>query len=71
MKILLHSNAPWSASGYGQQAAMFAPRLADSHEVGISAFQGLVLTFRISDLVTQQLPDIIHRLRVKCRNSCT
>ncbi|MDA0160013.1 glycosyltransferase [Solirubrobacter ginsenosidimutans] len=41
MKILLHSNAPWSASGYGQQAAMFAPRLADIHEVGISAFQGL------------------------------
>jgi glycosyltransferase involved in cell wall biosynthesis len=41
MKILLHSNAPWSASGYGQQAAMFAPRLARTHEVGISAFQGL------------------------------
>jgi glycosyltransferase involved in cell wall biosynthesis len=41
VKILLHSNAPWSASGYGQQVAMFAPRLARSHEVGISAFQGL------------------------------
>jgi glycosyltransferase involved in cell wall biosynthesis len=41
VKILLHSNAPWSASGYGQQAAMFAPRFARSHTVGISAFQGL------------------------------
>jgi glycosyltransferase involved in cell wall biosynthesis len=41
VKILLHSNAPWSASGYGQQAAMFAPRLARTHEVGISAFHGL------------------------------
>jgi hypothetical protein len=41
VKILLHSNAPWSASGYGQQAAMFAPRFARTHEVGISAFQGL------------------------------
>ena len=41
MKILLHTNAPWAASGYGQQAAMFAPRLGRTHEVGISAFQGL------------------------------
>jgi glycosyltransferase involved in cell wall biosynthesis len=41
VKILLHTNAPWSASGYGQQAAMFAPRLGRAHEVGISAFQGL------------------------------
>jgi glycosyltransferase involved in cell wall biosynthesis len=41
VKLLLHSNAPWSASGYGQQTAMFAPRLARTHEVGISAFQGL------------------------------
>jgi glycosyltransferase involved in cell wall biosynthesis len=41
MRLLLHTNAPWSASGYGQQAAMFAPRLARTHEVGISAFQGL------------------------------
>jgi glycosyltransferase involved in cell wall biosynthesis len=41
VKILMHSNAPWSASGYGQQAAMFAPRFARSHQVGISAFQGL------------------------------
>ncbi len=41
MKLLLHTNAPWSSSGYGQQAAMFAPRLAETHEVGISAFQGL------------------------------
>jgi glycosyltransferase involved in cell wall biosynthesis len=41
VKLLLHTNAPWSASGYGQQAAMFAPRFAREHEVGISAFQGL------------------------------
>jgi glycosyltransferase involved in cell wall biosynthesis len=41
VKILLHSNAPWAASGYGQQASMFAPRLARTHEVGISAFHGL------------------------------
>ncbi len=41
MKLLIHSNAPWAASGYGQQVAMFAPRLARTHEVGISAFHGL------------------------------
>jgi glycosyltransferase involved in cell wall biosynthesis len=41
VRILLHTNAPWSASGYGQQAAMFAPRLARAHEVAISALQGL------------------------------
>jgi len=41
VKILMHSNAPWAASGYGQQVAMFAPRLARTHEVAISAFHGL------------------------------
>jgi hypothetical protein len=37
--ILLHSNAPWAASGYGQQTKLFAPRLRDlGHHVAISAF---------------------------------
>ena len=35
MKVLLHSNAPWSPSGYGQQVALFAPRLA--RRVGLVA----------------------------------
>jgi glycosyltransferase involved in cell wall biosynthesis len=40
--ILLHSNAPWAASGYGQQTKLFAPRLRDlGHHVAISAFSGL------------------------------
>lgn len=37
----MHSNAPWAASGYGQQVAIFAPRLARSHDVAISALHGL------------------------------
>lgn len=42
MKILWHSNAPWSPTGYGQQTALFAPRIRDlGHEVAISAFFGL------------------------------
>lgn len=42
MKILLHSNAPWIPSGYGQQTALFAPRIASlGHDVEISAFSGL------------------------------
>jgi glycosyltransferase involved in cell wall biosynthesis len=42
VKILLHSNAPWFPSGYGQQAALFAPRLAPHTEgLAISAFHGL------------------------------
>lgn len=40
--ILWHSNAPWAPTGYGQQTALFAPRLRDlGHQVGISAFWGL------------------------------
>lgn len=42
MKILWHSNAPWAATGYGNQTSMFAPRFKDAgHEVDISAFYGL------------------------------
>ena len=39
MKILLHSNAPWSASGYGQQAAMFAQRARRDLPQGTSDWQ--------------------------------
>ena len=42
MRILIHSNAPWAATGYGVQTRLFAPRIRDlGHEVGISAFYGL------------------------------
>lgn len=41
MKILWHSNAAWATTGYGQQTALFAPRLTDHHDVTISAFYGL------------------------------
>src|SRR6478736_1594185 len=41
MRILWHSNAPWSPSGYGRQVALFAPRLSAHAELAISAFGGL------------------------------
>jgi glycosyltransferase involved in cell wall biosynthesis len=41
VRVLLHSNAPWSPSGYGQQVALFAPRLARRVELTLSAFHGL------------------------------
>lgn len=42
MKILWHSNAPFAATGYGNQTALFAPRLQKlGHDVAISAFYGL------------------------------
>lgn len=42
MKIIIHSNAPWCATGYGQQTAQLAKRLkADGHEVAVSALYGL------------------------------
>lgn len=42
MKILWHSNAPYAATGYGQQTATFLPRLkADGHDVAASCFYGL------------------------------
>lgn len=39
--LLIHSNAPWAPTGYGQQTGLFAPRLADQYRVGVSAFYGL------------------------------
>lgn len=42
MRIVIHSNAPWVPTGYGQQVALIAPRLvAMGHEVFISSFYGL------------------------------
>ncbi len=41
MKVLWHSNAPWASTGYGQQTALFAARLNETHDVAISAFYGL------------------------------
>ena len=47
MKILWHSNAPFTSSGYGLQTALFVPRIAAlGHEIVISApysFQGMPL----------------------------
>ena len=42
MKILIHSNAPWAPTGYGQQCAQIARRFrAAGHDVAISAFYGV------------------------------
>jgi glycosyltransferase involved in cell wall biosynthesis len=42
MKLLLHGNAPFLPTGYGQQMALLVPRLASlGHEVAISAFCGV------------------------------
>lgn len=42
MRIIIHSNAPWVATGYGQQTAQLARRLKRAgHDVAISAFYGL------------------------------
>lgn len=42
MRILIHSNAPWVGSGYGQQTALLAPRLRElGHTVAISTITGL------------------------------
>lgn len=41
-KILIHSNAPWTPSGYGKQAALAGRILTGlGHKVSYSAFQGL------------------------------
>jgi glycosyltransferase involved in cell wall biosynthesis len=40
-KLLWHSNAPWSPTGYGQQTALFAPMLNEKYEMAISSFYGL------------------------------
>lgn len=42
MKILVHSNSPTAATGYGQQTGLLAPLLAEhGHDVAISAFYGI------------------------------
>jgi len=42
MRIMMLSNAPWAASGYGQQSRIFLPRLADlGHTMAITCFYGL------------------------------
>jgi glycosyltransferase involved in cell wall biosynthesis len=42
LRILIESNAPWCPTGYGQQTAIFAPRIkALGHEVAVAAFYGL------------------------------
>jgi glycosyltransferase involved in cell wall biosynthesis len=41
MKILWHSNSPWSGTGYGMQTATFVPKLSELYEVAISASYGL------------------------------
>lgn len=40
-KILWHSNAPWAPTGYGNQTALFTPRLKADYEVAVSAYYGL------------------------------
>lgn len=42
MKFTWYSNAPWGPTGYGQQTALFTPRIqADGHDVQITANWGL------------------------------
>jgi glycosyltransferase involved in cell wall biosynthesis len=42
MRISWLSNAPWAATGYGQQTALFAPRInAAGYPLAIQAFYGL------------------------------
>lgn len=40
-KLLWHSNAPWTPTGYGQQTGLFAPALANHYDLAISSFYGL------------------------------
>jgi glycosyltransferase involved in cell wall biosynthesis len=40
-KLLWHSNAPWSPTGYGQQTALFLPHLKEHYDCAVSAFYGL------------------------------
>ncbi len=42
MKILWSSNAPWAPSGYGQQTALFAPRIQQlGYDIAINSVWGL------------------------------
>lgn len=40
-KMLWHSNAAWSPTGYGQQTSIFTQLLAEKYQVAVSAFYGL------------------------------
>jgi glycosyltransferase involved in cell wall biosynthesis len=41
MKILFHSNAPWMATGYGTQCAIWTTRLRDlGHDIAIHGYAG-------------------------------
>lgn len=40
MKILWASNAPWTATGYGQQSRLFLPYLRKEHDVAIAQNHG-------------------------------
>ena len=41
MKILWQSNSPHTPSGYGNQTALFAPRIAEDHHLTIFAYYGI------------------------------
>jgi glycosyltransferase involved in cell wall biosynthesis len=40
-KLLWHSNAPWSPTGYGNQTGLFSPLIAQQYDMAISSFYGL------------------------------
>jgi glycosyltransferase involved in cell wall biosynthesis len=40
-KLLWHSNAPFSPTGYGQQTGLFAPFLTERYDLAVSSFYGL------------------------------
>ena len=40
LKVLWHANAPWTATGYGQQTRLFLPFVAEAHDVALSQNHG-------------------------------
>jgi glycosyltransferase involved in cell wall biosynthesis len=40
-RLLWHSNAPWSPTGYGNQTGLFSPLIAQQYDMAISSFYGL------------------------------
>jgi glycosyltransferase involved in cell wall biosynthesis len=40
-KLLWHSNAPWTPTGYGQQTGLFLPHIAKHYDTACSSFYGL------------------------------
>jgi glycosyltransferase involved in cell wall biosynthesis len=40
-KLIWHSNAPFTPTGYGNQTGLFCPLLAETYDVACSAFYGL------------------------------